>query len=67
MINVSDKKVLLDDINNILDNFRGEIEQYPPIYSALKVNGKKLYEYARQGKQVEIPKREIVRPDGMNK
>ena len=32
----------------------GEIEQYPPIYSAKKVDGKKLYEYAREGKQVEI-------------
>ncbi len=42
-----------------LKDFEGEIEQYPPIYSALKVNGKKLYEYAREGKEVEINPRRV--------
>ncbi|NLY82354.1 MAG: tRNA pseudouridine(55) synthase TruB [Clostridiales bacterium] len=37
--------------------FKGEIDQVPPIYSALKVNGKKLYEYARKGEEVEIKSR----------
>ena len=40
-------------------NFTGKILQTPPIYSAIKVNGKKLYEYARKGQQVEIKPRQI--------
>ncbi|MGB5556209.1 MAG: tRNA pseudouridine(55) synthase TruB [Flavobacteriaceae bacterium] len=39
--------------------FIGEVEQVPPIFSALKKDGKRLYEYAREGKQVEIQKRKI--------
>ena len=52
-----DKKVFEDDVKVALKNFEGEISQTPPIYSALKVNGKKLYEYAREGKAVEIKSR----------
>lgn len=40
-------------------DFTGKILQTPPIYSAIKVNGKKLYEYARKGQEVEIKPREI--------
>ena len=40
--------------------FVGEIEQVPPIYSAVKVNGKRLYEYAREGIEVERPKRKVT-------
>ena len=39
--------------------FIGEIEQKPPIYSALKKDGKKLYEYARKGQEVEIASRKV--------
>lgn len=39
--------------------FIGEIEQYPPIFSALKKDGKRLYEYARKGEKVEIKPRKI--------
>ena len=54
-------KNMLDktSINNVLKTFLGKQKQTPPIYSAIKINGKKLYEYAREGKQVEIPEREI--------
>lgn len=55
----SDKNVSLDEIETALMNFRGEIEQLPPIYSAIKVNGKKLYEYARKGEEVEIKPRRV--------
>lgn len=48
------------NIEKILKTFEGEIEQKPPIYSAIKVKGKKLYEYARKGKEVEIPTRKIT-------
>ena len=40
-------------IDNVLDEFRGEIEQLPPMYSAKKIDGKKLYELARQGLDVQ--------------
>ena len=46
-------------INEVLPNFIGEIYQTPPIYSAIKKNGKRLYELAREGKKIEI-KRRIV-------
>lgn len=48
------------NIEKILKTFEGEIEQKPPIYSAIKVKGKKLYEYARKGQEVEIPTRKIT-------
>lgn len=54
----SDKKISAIDID--LKPFEGEIEQFPPIYSAIKVNGKKLYEYAREGKEVEIKPRNVT-------
>lgn len=40
--------------------FTGEIEQTPPMYSAIKVNGKRLYEYAREGKEVQVKSRKVV-------
>ena len=45
---------------DILPRFRGEIQQVPPMYSALKVNGQKLCDLARQGKQVERKPRTIT-------
>lgn len=59
-VNVSDKKVSLSELENVLPEFCGEIEQLPPIYSAIKVNGKKLYEYARKGEKVEINPRKVT-------
>ena len=43
----------------VLNSFLGKSKQKPPIYSAIKVNGKKLYEYARNGEEVEIKERDI--------
>ena len=48
------------DIENVLPRFRGDILQVPPMYSALKVNGKKLYELARKGQEVERQPRPIT-------
>ncbi|MBH4638303.1 tRNA pseudouridine(55) synthase TruB, partial [Staphylococcus aureus] len=48
-----------DDIDRLLENFKGVIEQIPPMYSSVKVNGKKLYEYARNNETVERPKRKV--------
>ena len=58
-INFSDKKVTKEEIETTLCQFRGEIDQLPPIYSAIKVKGKKLYEYARAGEDVKIEPRRV--------
>ena len=47
-------------LEEALENFRGEIQQIPPMYSALKVNGQKLYDLARKGKEVERQPRTIT-------
>lgn len=56
----SDKKVTKDEVLEALKSFEGEIEQLPPIYSAIKVNGKKLYEYAREGKTINVEPRNVT-------
>lgn len=48
-----------ENIVKILQEFIGKSKQVPPMYSAIKVNGKKLYEYARKGQTIEIKPREI--------
>lgn len=48
-----------EELSKVLDSFLGKYEQEVPIYSAVKVNGKKLYEYAREGKKVNLPKRMV--------
>lgn len=54
-----DKEASLKEINKVLESFLGSYEQVVPKYSAVKVNGKKLYEYARNKEEVELPKRLI--------
>ena len=44
----------------VLQQFRGEIQQIPPMYSAIKINGQKLYDLARKGRQVERPSRTVT-------
>ena len=46
-------------LTDVLNSFIGKQEQMPPMYSAIKVNGKKLYEYARSGQKVEVNARQI--------
>ena len=48
------------ELSDAVSSFRGVIRQIPPMYSAVKVNGKRLYELARQGKTVERKEREIT-------
>ena len=61
---IEEKEVLKEsleqlEIERILKSFIGKIKQMPPTYSAIKVNGRKLYEYARKGQEVEIKPREV--------
>ncbi|WP_442983568.1 tRNA pseudouridine(55) synthase TruB [Sediminicola sp. YIK13] len=46
-------------IHRTTEQFIGEIQQFPPVFSALKKDGKRLYEYAREGKEVEIQSRSV--------
>lgn len=48
-----------EEIIKVLDSFKGKYNQEVPIYSAVKIDGKKLYEYAREGINIELPKREV--------
>ena len=52
--------VSAEDIAAILPRFLGELEQIPPMYSAVKIGGKKLYELAREGREIERAPRKIV-------
>lgn len=54
-----DSDLSIEDIDKIMSSFIGEIIQTPPMYSAVKVKGKRLYEYARAGEKIERPSRAV--------
>lgn len=54
------KKVSREQLQEVLASLTGVIEQTPPMFSAVKVNGKRLYEYARKGETVERPTRQVT-------
>ena len=56
---VSDLQPTREEIEAILPQFRGEITQQPPIYSAIKINGQRAYKLARKGEEVEMPLRQV--------
>lgn len=56
---VNEEKLSKENIEKVFQSFIGKQEQIPPMYSAIKVNGKKLYEYARKGQEVNIKPRQI--------
>ena len=58
--NLSTKHFSKEQIISALQRLTGEITQTPPMYSAVKVNGKRLYEYAREGKVIERPSRKVT-------
>ena len=53
-------QVSREQLEAALEKFRGDILQVPPMYSAIKINGKKLYELARKGREVERPARAVT-------
>lgn len=57
---VSDTAPTLERVQEALNGFVGEIRQRPPAYSAIKINGKRAYDLARAGKNVEIPERTVT-------
>ncbi len=56
----SEVRVSADELEKVLEGFRGQISQIPPMYSALKRDGVRLYELARQGKTVDIEARQVT-------
>ena len=59
VLDKKDVNVSKDDIEKVFSSLIGKYEQVVPIYSAKKVNGKKLYEYARNGEEVKLPINEV--------
>lgn len=59
VIDTSNKVILKNDILDVIKKFPKEYLQTVPKYSAVKINGKKLYEYARENIEIELPKREV--------
>ena len=59
VVDTSDKTFTREDLEEAIKDFTGEITQIPPMYSALKVNGQKLYDLARKGIEVERKKRQV--------
>ena len=60
ILQVSDRQPSLEELETVLGEFIGEIQQRPPIYSAIKVNGQRAYKLARKGHEVELPLRTVV-------
>lgn len=63
ILTTSDHIPTAEQTNSAVLSFLGQYEQYPPMYSAVKINGKKLYEYAREGKTVERKPRTVTISD----
>lgn len=59
VIEEKEEKIDKEQLINVLNSFIGKSLQEVPLYSAVKVKGRRLYDYARSGKEVELPKREI--------
>lgn len=57
---ISDLAPSRDNIDAVLNKFRGQITQKPPIYSAIKIDGQRAYKLAREGKSVEMPERQVT-------
>lgn len=56
---IESRKYSKEAINSVLEKFIGEIEQRPPMHSAIKINGERAYKKARNGEKFEIPKRKV--------
>lgn len=57
---VSKKQPSQEEINRVIRRFTGEIDQVPPMHSAVKINGQRAYRLAREGKTVEVPARKVT-------
>ncbi len=60
VITADDTQISIETLLEILDQFRGEQTQIPPKYSAIKIQGRKLYDYARKGEEIDIQSRKVT-------
>ena len=60
VITSNNTKICIETLLEILDQFRGEQTQIPPKYSAIKIQGRKLYDYARKGEEIDIQPRKVT-------
>lgn len=60
VIKTSEVDISPEELSKVIDSYIGEYLQLPPMYSAIKVDGKKLYELARQGKEIERDRRRVI-------
>lgn len=56
---MSDQQPTLEEVNQVVKSFIGEIEQVPPIYSAIKIDGQRAYKLARKGREVTMQPRQV--------
>ena len=59
VIETKEVKINNDDIKEVLKSYQKKYNQTVPLYSAIRIDGKKLYEYARENKEIELPSREV--------
>ena len=60
VITSNNTEISIETLSEILDQFRGEQTQIPPKYSAIKIQGRKLYDYARKGEEIDIQPRKVT-------
>ena len=61
VLKTCEKIITIEQVKQAFENFNGEYEQVVPIYSAVKIDGKKLYEYARDNIDIELPRLRLVK------
>lgn len=57
---VSDRQPSLSEIKKVVSEFVGRVTQTPPVFSAIKINGRRAYQLARQGREIDMPSRQVT-------
>lgn len=57
---VSDRQPSLSEIEKVISEFVGKVTQTPPVFSAIKINGRRAYQLARQGREIDMPSRQVT-------
>lgn len=57
---ISDRQPSLSEIKKVISEFVGKVTQTPPVFSAIKINGRRAYQLARQGREIDMPSRQVT-------
>ena len=57
---ISDRQPSLSEIEKVISEFVGKVTQTPPVFSAIKINGQRAYQLARQGREIDMPSRQVT-------